>query len=71
MTASCGYLDPRMEILAEGLLLTIVYLFIGLTSVIIIFGAAVWFGLFVLVPRIQRALDRANADEEEAGDRPD
>ena len=60
-----------MEILAEGLLLTIVYLFVGLTGVIIIFGSAVWFGLFVLVPRIQRALDRANADEEEAGDRPD
>jgi hypothetical protein len=59
-----------MELLAEGLLLAIVYLFVGLTGVIIIFGAAVWFGLFVLVPRIQRALDRANADEEEPGGRP-
>ena len=60
-----------METLAEGLLAAIVYLFVGLTGVIIIFLAAVWFGLFVLVPRIRRALDRAEADEEEPGDRPD
>ena len=60
-----------MEILVEGLLLSIVYLFVGLTGVIIIFAGAVWFGLFIVVPRIQRALDRANADEEEPGDRPD
>lgn len=60
-----------METLAEGVILAIVYLFVGLTAVIIISLAAVWFGLFILVPRIQRALDRADADEQEPGDRPD
>jgi hypothetical protein len=39
---------------------------VGLT----LFLGAVWFGLFVLAPRIGRALDRADADEEEPGDRP-
>jgi hypothetical protein len=31
---------------------------------LIVFVAAVWFGLRVLAPRIGRALDRADADEE-------
>ena len=32
---------------------------------------AVAFGIFLLAPRIQRALDRAETDDEEPGDRPD
>ena len=35
------------------------------------FLAAVWFGLFVVAPRIRRMLDRLEADDEEPGDRPD
>ena len=35
------------------------------------FLAAVWFGLSILAPRIGRAADRADADEEEPGDRRD
>jgi len=38
---------------------------------VVIFAGAVWFGLSVLAPRIGRALDRAEVDEEEPGDRPD
>jgi Kef-type K+ transport system membrane component KefB len=38
---------------------------------IIVFAAAVWFGQRILAPRIGRAADRADADEEEPGDRPD
>jgi len=37
----------------------------------VIFAVAVWFGLTILAPRIGRAMDRADADEEEPGDRPD
>jgi hypothetical protein len=36
-----------------------------------IFVVAVWFGLSILAPRIGRAADRADTDEEEPGDRPD
>jgi len=38
---------------------------------VVIFLVAVWFGLSVLAPRIGRAADRVDADEEEPGDRPD
>lgn len=37
----------------------------------VIFLGAVWFGLSIVAPRITRALDRADADEKELGDRPD
>ena len=60
-----------METLAGTLLTAIVALFVVLTGAIVIFLAAVWFGLFVLAPRIGRALDRAEADDEEPVDRPD
>jgi hypothetical protein len=60
-----------VEVLAEGLFTTNVYLFVGLTAVIVIFLAAVWFGLFVIAPRIRRALDRAEADDEEPRARSD
>ncbi len=46
-------------------------LFIVLPVAILGFLAAVWFGLFVLAPRIKRALDRADLAEQETGDRPD
>jgi hypothetical protein len=60
-----------METFAGAVLWAIVILFVGLTGIIIIFLGAVWFGLFIVAPRIRRALDRADADEEEPGDRPD
>ena len=37
----------------------------------VIFLVAVWFGLSILAPRIGRAAERVDADEEEPGDRPD
>jgi hypothetical protein len=42
-----------------------------LVGAAVIFLVAVWFGLSILAPRIGRAADRADADEEEPGDRPD
>jgi hypothetical protein len=42
-----------------------------LVGAVVILLAAVWFGRTMLAPRIGRALDRADADEEEPGDRPD
>ena len=48
-------------------LLAIVVLF----GAVIVFLAAVWFGRRMLAPPIGRAVDRADADEEEPGDRPD
>jgi hypothetical protein len=47
----------------------------GIGGVLLIAAIAavvgVGFGIFVLAPRIARMLDRAEADEEEPGDRPD
>ena len=42
-----------------------------LLGAVAIFLVAVWFGLSILAPRIGRAADRIDADEEEPGDRPD
>ena len=38
---------------------------------VIVFLAAVWFGRRIFAPAIGRALDRADADDEDTGDRPD
>jgi hypothetical protein len=38
---------------------------------VVVFLAAVWFGLHVVAPRVRRALDRAEIEEEQPGDRPD
>jgi hypothetical protein len=46
-------------------------LFVLLVAGVVIFLCAVWFGLLVVAPRISRALDRADAEEEEHLDRPD
>ena len=47
----------------------------GIILVLIVAAAAtvvsVAFGIFLLAPRIGRMLDRAEADDEEPGDRPD
>lgn len=45
-------------------------LFALLIGGIILFLGAIWFGLFVVAPRISRALDRADTDVEEPGDEP-
>ena len=60
-----------MEILGEALFTTILWVFGVLILAIVIGLAAVWFGLFVVAPRIQRALDRTEIKEEEPGDRDD
>jgi hypothetical protein len=44
--------------------------FVLLFAILIALGA-VWFGRSIVAPRIVRALDRAEADEEEPGDRAD
>lgn len=46
---------------------------IGLVLIIAAVAAVVGvaFGIFLLAPRIGRMLDRAEADDEEPGDRPD
>ena len=45
--------------------------FAVLLGAAVIFVVAVWFGLSILAPRIGRAAERADADEQEPGDRPD
>lgn len=65
-----GYGDA-MEEWALGVLQAIVGLFVAFTLGALLLALGVWFGLFILVPRIQRALHRAEPDEKEPGDRPD
>ena len=60
-----------METLAEAMVTLIVAIFVIFGVGALVLALGVWFGLFVLVPRIQRAIDRSEADEEEPGDRPD
>jgi hypothetical protein len=60
-----------METLAETLLLMIAYLFVGGTGAIIIFLAAVWFVLFVVVPRVRRWRGRTSKSDQEPSERPD
>ena len=50
---------------------TVATLLVVFAVAIVIFLAAVWFGLHVVAPRISRALDRAEVEDEQAGDRPD
>ena len=49
----------------------VMWFVILVVAAVVIFAGAVWFGLSVVAPRIVRALDRADVDEEEPGDRPD
>jgi len=55
---------PAMPPAVEGLALV---LLIALVAAVV----GVGFGIFLLAPRIARMLDRAEADDEEPGDRPD
>jgi hypothetical protein len=48
--------------------LTTIAILVGAATV---FLSAVWFGQRILAPRIGRAADHIDADEEEPGDRPD
>ena len=47
----------------------LVDLLVAAIGVVAIFLGAVWFGMYVLAPRIRRAVDRAEAADEEPGDR--
>lgn len=60
-----------MEQLGAALLDIVVLLVVVFGGAAALFALAVWFGLSIVAPRIRRALDRADADEEEPGDRPD
>jgi hypothetical protein len=60
-----------MDFVGAALLGTIAAMFVVITAAILLFLAAVWFGLHVVAPRIRRALDRADTEEEQPGDRPD
>ena len=53
-----------METLGSVLLSMLAVLFIVVPAAIVLFLVAVWFGLFMMAPRIGRALDRAAADDE-------
>jgi hypothetical protein len=60
-----------LETLAQILFSPIGFLLIMIPGAIALFLLAVWLGMFVIAPRIRRALDRAEAEHEEPGDRPD
>ena len=60
-----------MEQLGATPLETVVLLVVVVGGGAALFALAVWFGLYIVAPRVRRALDRADADEEEPGDRPD
>ncbi len=60
-----------MEQLGQAFMAMLAVLFVLVPVAIVLFLVAVWFGLFVLAPRIGRALDRAETHDEETGDRPD
>ena len=53
-----------MNDLTGGIILVLI-----VAAVATVVGVA--FGIFLLAPRIGRMLDRAEADDEEPGDRPD
>ena len=60
-----------MEDLGSTLLGTIATVLVVVSGAVVLFLAAVWFGLHVVAPRIRRAIDRAENEEEQPGDRPD
>jgi hypothetical protein len=53
-----------MDSLLSGLFFVVPLAILG-------FLAAVWFGVYVLAPRISRAFDHAETADEEPGERPD
>ena len=60
-----------MEELGAAVLGSVFAIVVVAGGAVAVVGLAVWFGLYIVAPRIQRALDRAEADEEETGDRSD
>ena len=55
-----------------GILLgTIAAVLVVFSVAVALLVAAVWFGLHVVAPRIRRAVDRAETEEEQPGDRAD
>jgi hypothetical protein len=60
-----------MDVPGGILLGTIAALLVVFSVAIALFIAAVWFGLHVVAPRIRRAVDRAETEEEQSGDRAD
>jgi hypothetical protein len=60
-----------MDFPGGTLLGRIAALLVVFSVAIALFIAAVWFGLHVVAPRIRRALDRAETEEEQSGDRAD
>ncbi len=59
---------PAMDVVDAAVLGTIATLFVVFAGAVVVFLAAVWFGLHVVAPRIRRALDRAETEEEHPGD---
>ena len=60
-----------MEDLGGKLLGTIATVLVVVSGAVALFLAAVWFGLHVVAPRIRRAIDRAETEEDQPVDRPD
>ena len=60
-----------MDITGGILLAIFATLLIIVSAAIVLFLVAVWFGLHVVAPRIRRALDRTETEEDLPGDQPD
>jgi hypothetical protein len=60
-----------MDVPGASLLIAFVTVLVLVGAAIVLSIVAVWFGLHVVAPRISRAVDRAETEEEQPGDRPD
>jgi hypothetical protein len=59
-----------MDIQGAGLLIVAVTVLVMVGAAVVLSIAAVWFGMHVVAPRIRRALDRAETEEQQPVDRP-
>ena len=59
-----------MDVPGASLLIAAVTMLVFVGVAIVLSIVAVWFGLHVVAPRIRRALDRAETEEEQPVDRP-
>ena len=59
-----------MGIPGTGVLIAFTTMLVIVCAAVVLSIAAVWFGLHVVAPKIRRALDRAETEEEQPIDRP-
>jgi hypothetical protein len=60
-----------VDALGAGLIGVLSAVVLMLAAAIGVFVAAVWLGMHVIAPRLRRALDRAETEDEHDGDRDD